>query len=251
RCDGYVKVDSKVDPNKKDIQCCGEEDCHLKECDNQVTTDTVSGSVNVPCCGEKNCYAVHCDGKTVVQTIDDEGLVPCCGVADCDLKACGSHTSVKLPTGNTVACCGKDDCEEKSCSLAGFWKKFGAIRITKDVWGVMGTMSGIVCSAYNPQYRCEVLDKQGNVVKSCSASDPMGGVTFNGYLNPCGILPIDSQIGIDHSPQLNISIPVSDSCTISTSVQLPNRHYFCTTFPIGGGCPYPTETFTFGKENTF
>lgn len=239
KCDGLIKVDSKVD-DKKDISCCGADDCHLKECNNKISTDTVSGSVDVPCCGEKQCWAKHCDGKTVVQTKD--GLEECCGQEDCDKKACDPVTYKGMDGTEKICCRKNEDCSAKQCSLDEFWDSFDSVRITQSGWGVMGSMGGIVCSSYNINYSCQVLDKNGNVVRGCSASDTRS-IQFGGYLNPC------MNLNFGHSPVINVVVPINGSCSVSMQVQLPYRSYYCAILPIGGGCDIPAISYVV-KQNS-
>ena len=245
KCDGLIKVDSKVD-DKKDISCCGADDCHLKECNNKISTDTVSGSVDVPCCGEKQCWAKHCDGKTVVQT--EDGLIECCGQEDCDKKACDPVSYKGMDGIEKICCKRKENCDAKQCSLDEFWDSFDSVRITRQGTAALGAMGGIYCTGYNFDYMCEVLDKNGRVVKGCSASDTRS-ITFGGYLNPCGFLPTDDQVGINHSPVLNVVVPINGSCSVSMRAQLPNKHYYCNVIPAEGGCRLSSDTYIFKQSN--
>ena len=103
-------------------------------------------------------------------------------------------------------------------------------------------MGGIYCTGYNLNYGCEVLDKNGRVVKGCSASDTRS-ITFGGYLNPCGT----TYFG--HSPTINVVVPISSTCSVSMRAQLPNKHYYCSVIPAGGGCRLSSDTYIFKQSN--
>jgi len=79
-CDGMTSVDSKVDPNKKDLFCCGPANCHEVECDNYITVKTPTGWTD--CCGYNDCHYKECQG--VFSTTNDSGRVwACCGKDAC------------------------------------------------------------------------------------------------------------------------------------------------------------------------
>ena len=182
---------------------------------------------------------------TYSQTKD--GLEECCGQEDCDKKAC-DPVIYKGMDGTDKTCCRKnEDCSAKQCSLDEFWDSFDSVRITKKYYGGMG-IDGFYCAGYNFDYKCEVLDKNGRVVKGCSASDTRS-ITFAGYLNPCGFLPTDDLVGINHSPVLNVIVPINGSCSVSMRAQLPNQHYYCNVIPAGGGCRLPSDTYVFNQSN--
>lgn len=236
-CDGLRSVDSKVFPDQKNIECCGKTDCHIKECDGKVKVDSKfdPNRKDIECCGEPNCYWESCDRLTVVQTKD--GLEECCGQEDCDKKAC-DPVIYKGMDGTDKTCCRKnEDCSAKQCSLDEFWDSFDSVRITKKYYGGMG-IDGFYCAGYNFNYKCEVLDKNGRVVKGCSAVDTVEG-PFLGKHVYCGSFPYDQFIGFDHNPVLNIVIPINSSCSVSMKSKLPERHYFCAVIPDHGGCSEP------------
>ena len=106
----------------------------------------------------------------------------------------------------------------------------------------MGEMGGIVCSDYHLNYSCQVLDKNGNVVRGCSASDTRS-IQFNGYLNPC------MNLNFGHSPVINVVVPINDACSVSMQVQLPYRSYYCDTIPLHGGCDIPAISYVV-KQNS-
>lgn len=83
-CEGQTSVDSKVDPNKKNLQCCGKVNCHNVECDGYVTTKTPHGQEE--CCGYDDCRNKECEYQLSVKNYKGE-TVPCCGKADCATKA--------------------------------------------------------------------------------------------------------------------------------------------------------------------
>jgi hypothetical protein len=170
-------------------------------------------------------------------------LEECCGQEDCDKKAC-DPVIYKGMDGTDKTCCRKnEDCSAKQCSLDEFWDSFDSVRITQSGHGEMGSMGGIVCSDYKLNYSCQVLDKNGNVVRGCSASDTRS-LQFNGYLNPC----LNLEFG--HSPTLNVFVPINGTCTVSMKVQLPYRSYYCDKLPIQGGCDIPAKSYVF-KQNSF
>ena len=117
------------------------------------------------------------------------------------------------------------------------------MRITQSGHASMGAMGGIVCTGYYLDYDCKVLDKNGKVVKNCSASDTRS-ISFGGYLNPC----LNLEFG--HSPTLNVFVPINGTCTVSMKVQLPYRSYYCDKLPIQGGCDIPAKSYVF-KQNSF
>ena len=140
-----------------------------------------------------------------------------------------------------ICCKRKENCDAKQCSLDEFWDSFDSVRITQSGWGVMGSMAGMVCSSYSIHYSCEVLDKKGRVVRGCSASDSRG-ISFGGYLNPCGT----TYFG--HSPTINVVVPISSTCSVSMSVQIPYRSYSCAVTPPVG-CDIPAKSYVF-KQNS-
>lgn len=177
---------------------------------------------------------------TYSQTKD--GLEECCGQEDCDKKACDPVTYKGMDGTEKICCRKNEDCSAKQCSLDEFWDSFDSVRITQSGWGVMGSMGGIVCSSYNINYSCQVLDKNGNVVRGCSASDTRS-IQFGGYLNPC------MNLNFGHSPVINVVVPINGSCSVSMQVQLPYRSYYCAILPIGGGCDIPAISYVV-KQNS-
>ena len=86
-----------------------------------------------------------------------------------------------------------------------------------------------------------ILDKNGNVVRGCSASDTRS-IQFGGYLNPC------MDISFGHSPVINVVVPINGSCSVSMQVQLPYRSYSCAVTPPVG-CDIPAKSYVF-KQNS-
>lgn len=95
--------------------CCGRDDCYSKECQGLTSVDSRVDpqKKNLKCCGEENCRLTACDGYVSVQT--PEGLAECCGYADCHNKECGGYTEVVDVSGNLISCCGKRNCESMRC----------------------------------------------------------------------------------------------------------------------------------------
>lgn len=75
-----------------------------------------------------------------------------------------------------------------------------------------------------------MLDKNGKVVKGCSAVDTVEGPVWGKHIY-CGVSLADPKLGFDHKPILNIIIPVNGACSVSMKAKLPERHYLCTYEP--------------------
>ena len=81
-------------PEKKDIPCCGAENCELTACNGYVSVQAPDGLVD--CCGYEDCHRKECQNRLYV-TLENGMKVPCCGERYCNyLKDC--YTSGKIAT---------------------------------------------------------------------------------------------------------------------------------------------------------
>ena len=110
-CDGMISVNSKIDPNKKNIKCCGKIDCHDKECDGYTQIQTPKGTIK--CCGYEDCHNKECEGYTTVTSVTGKKYA-CCGRRDCYAKSCDEYL---LTVDGVVACCGYEECRDKNIKL--------------------------------------------------------------------------------------------------------------------------------------
>ena len=103
-------------PEKKDIPCCGAENCELTACNGYVSVQAPDGLVD--CCGYEDCHNKECNN--FVQTVSVSGKVyACCGSRDCYVKSCDNYTTGLL----TEVCCGYEQCIEDQCT---YTKRFGS-----------------------------------------------------------------------------------------------------------------------------
>ena len=91
-------------------KCCGVKDCYAKYCEDitQVDSKVYPDKKNLQCCGKVNCHEVECDGYT--QTNTPSGIQQCCGYEDCRNKECQYRRSAINEKGEKVACCGELEC---------------------------------------------------------------------------------------------------------------------------------------------
>ncbi|MBE6423098.1 hypothetical protein [Succinivibrio dextrinosolvens] len=95
-------------------KCCGTKDCYAKYCEEQTSVDSkvYPDKKNLQCCGKENCHQVECDGYT--QTNTPSGVRACCGYEDCRNKECEYQRTAHTADGKEVACCGYQECLTKS-----------------------------------------------------------------------------------------------------------------------------------------
>lgn len=91
-------------------KCCGTKDCYSKYCEDMTSVDSkvYPDKKNLECCGKANCHTVECDGYT--QTNTPSGIQQCCGYEDCRNKECQYRRSAINEKGEKVACCGELEC---------------------------------------------------------------------------------------------------------------------------------------------
>lgn len=94
-------------------KCCGTKDCYSKYCEEitEVNSKVYPDKKNLECCGKSNCHLVECDGY--VQTNSPTGIQQCCGYEDCRNKECGgAGEGFRYVTlnGQKKQCCGHDEC---------------------------------------------------------------------------------------------------------------------------------------------
>ena len=96
------------------VKCCGTKDCYSKYCEGQTSVDSKvdPNKKNLQCCGKVNCHNVECNGYVTTKT--PHGQEECCGYDDCRNKECEYELSTVNYEGKTVACCGKQDCKTKA-----------------------------------------------------------------------------------------------------------------------------------------
>ena len=87
-------MDSKVDPEKKNLKCCGAENCKLTACDGYISVQGPDGLVD--CCGYEDCHKKECQDRTYI-ALENGIKIPCCGDRACNfLKNC--YTPGKIAT---------------------------------------------------------------------------------------------------------------------------------------------------------
>jgi hypothetical protein len=91
-------------------KCCGTKDCYSKYCEEMTAVDSkvYPDKKNLECCGKVNCHLIECDGY--VQTNTPSGVRQCCGYEDCRDKECQYRRSATNEKGEKVACCGILEC---------------------------------------------------------------------------------------------------------------------------------------------
>ena len=110
-CGGLTSTDSKVDPEKTNIPCCGAENCKLTACDGYVSVQAPTGLVD--CCGYEDCHNKECNNMTHTVSVSGKEYA-CCGYKDCYIKSCDYYTETQ---DGFAECCGYDNCVDKNIKL--------------------------------------------------------------------------------------------------------------------------------------